>query len=282
MEGDDTVTIIEWLNSLSVSEINFATTYIAKAHIYPITNNCRAHCGFVYTAKGTETYNLSDKSIAAVPNSIIYLPKGSKYKVTLDGDESVVIYIDFELSSTAYPSPFCIKFDDDKTIMNLFSDIEKHWKKKSCDSISVSKSIFYKICSHMIRKGESYMNSGSYAKISESVNYLHYHYTENDFRIEKLYEIAKISSRYYERLFCQRFGETPKEYILKLKIDYAKELLLSEKTLIKDIAIKLGYSDIYHFGKIFKKKTGYTPSQYRRNAPLAQPPKIAKEPKNAN
>jgi AraC-like DNA-binding protein len=109
------------------------------------------------------------------------------------------------------------------------------------------------------------MNSGGYSKISESVNYLHAHYTENDFRVEKLYEIAKISSRYYEKLFFQKFGETPKEYILKLKIESPKELLLSEKTLIKDIALKLGYSDIYHFVKIFKKKTGYTPGQYRKN-----------------
>ena len=118
----------------------------------------------------------------------------------------------------------------------------------------------------MIRKGESYMNSDGYAKISESVKYLHSHCMENDFRVDKLYEIAKISSRYYEKLFYQKFGETPKEYILKLKIESAKELLLSEKTLIKDIALKLGYSDIYHFGKIFKKKTGYSPSQYRKNA----------------
>lgn len=272
------MTILEWLNGLSVSEINFATTYIAKADSYPMTNSYRGHHGFVYTIKGSETYHLEDKSLTVVPNSVIYLPKGSKYKITLDGEESIVIYIDFELSSFNSHSPFYIKFDDDKTIMTLFSDLEKYWKRKSPDSLSVSKSIFYKICSNMIRKGEIYMNSKSYSKIAESINYLHSHYAENDFRIEKLYEISKISSRYYERLFYQRFGQTPKEYILKLKIDCAKELLLSEKTLIKDIALKLGYSDIYHFGKIFKKKTGYTPSQYRKNAPLSQPPKIAKLP----
>lgn len=272
------MTILEWLGNMSVSEINFATTYIAKAESYPMTNTCRGHHGFVYTIKGSETYHVEDKALTVVPNSVIYLPKGSKYKITLEGEESVVIYVDFELNSSEAHSPFYIKFDDDKTIMTLFADLEKYWKRKSSDFIPTSKSIFYKICANMIRKGEIYMNSGGYAKIKDSINYLHNHYTENDFRIEKLYEIANVSSRYYERLFFQRFGETPKEYILKLKIDCAKELLLSEKSLIKDIALKLGYSDIYHFGKIFKKKTGYTPSQYRRNAPLSQPPKIAKIP----
>ena len=267
-KGDDNVTTLEWLNGLAVFEINFITTYRAGAESYPMHNSSRGHHGFIYTVKGAESYTFSDRALTAVPNSIIYLPKGSKYKITLDGEESVVIYIDFELYSEVPESPFSIKFEDDKTISLLFSDAEKTWNKKSFDCTASVKSIFYKICSHMIRKGESYMTSEGYSKISESVKYLHTHCMENDFRVEKLYEIAKISSRYYEKLFYRKFGVTPKEYILKLKMESAKELLLSEKTLIKDIALKLGYSDIYHFGKIFKKKTGYSPSQYRKNVSL--------------
>ena len=162
--------------------------------------------------------------------------------------------------------------------MPLFTEAEKVCNEKSGDCQSACKSLFYKICSRMIRKSEVYMDSRAYSKILESLNYLHSHYLENSFRISTLYRIANVSSRYYERLFFQKFGVTPKAYILKLKMEYAKELLLSEKIPINDIAQKLGYSDVYHFGKIFKKNTGYTPSQYRKNAPLTHPPKIAKTP----
>ena len=85
------MTILEWLGNMSVSEINFATTYIAKSESYPMTNSCRGHHGFVYTIKGSETYHVEDKALTVVPNSVIYLPKGSKYKITLEGEESVVI-----------------------------------------------------------------------------------------------------------------------------------------------------------------------------------------------
>ena len=88
-------------------------------------------------------------------------------------------------------------------------------------------------------------------------------YLKKDFRIEELAEITGISFRYFETLFQKEYHVTPKAYILYLKTERAKELLLSEKLLIKDIAVMLGYSDIYHFGKIFKAKTGYTPSEYR-------------------
>jgi two-component system response regulator YesN len=47
-------------------------------------------------------------------------------------------------------------------------------------------------------------------------------------------------------------------------MERAKELLLSERLMLKDIALMLGYADAYHFGKIFKTKTGYTPGEYRQ------------------
>ena len=116
----------------------------------------------------------------------------------------------------------------------------------------------------MIKRSERYLNPEGYLKISESVSYLHNHYLENGFKISQLSEIAGISSRYYERLFFRRFGQTPKEYVLSLKMGRAKEMLVSEKNLVKDVALQLGYADVYHFGKIFKEKTGYTPTEYKK------------------
>ena len=258
------MTVIERINMLSIQEISLITTCIFHSENYPISNKCRKHHGFIYTIKGTETYIFEDKSVVAIPNSIVYLPKGAKYDIILEGNESIVIYIDFELHQPESQTPFCIKFEDDMTVKALFADAEKCWINKKSDYPSLSKSFFYKICSRIIKKSESYINSNGYTKIADSVNYLQTHYTESDFRIEKLYKIAKVSSRYYEKLFYQKFGETPKEYVLKLKIESAKELLLFEKSSIKDVASQLGYSDIYHFGKLFKAKTGYTPGQYRK------------------
>ena len=82
--------------------------------------------------------------------------------------------------------------------------------------------------------------------------------------MEELTEVTGTSLRYFETLFQNEYNITPKAYLLFLKIERAKELLLSEKLMIKDIAVMLGYGDIYHFSKLFKAKTGYTPSEYRR------------------
>jgi two-component system response regulator YesN len=50
-----------------------------------------------------------------------------------------------------------------------------------------------------------------------------------------------------------------------MKLDLAKELLANEKTSVTDVATTLGYADIYHFSKLFKAKTGFAPSEYKKN-----------------
>lgn len=252
-----------WLNGLAVSGIHGIMTYYVNSAIFPMSNEGREHHGFIYIRQGTETFYFEDGQITAVPNSVLYLPKDSRYHMTLEGEEIVVIFIDFEISAAEGSTPFLVKFDDE-AIGHLFSDAENFWNLKSGDCQAVCKSLLYRICARIIRKLGNYQNVDTYAVIKESVNYLHRHYLDKGFQVSQLSQRAKISRRYYEQLFYARFGMTPKEYVLDLKIARGKELLLCEKNLVRDVALQLGYSDIYYFGKIFKAKTGYTPGQYRK------------------
>ena len=74
----------------------------------------------------------------------------------------------------------------------------------------------------------------------------------------------QVSPRYFKTLFGQQFGMSPKEYVISLRIKSSKELLMNEKNQVQDVAFMVGYSDVYHFSKLFKKKTGYTPTEYKR------------------
>lgn len=66
------------------------------------------------------------------------------------------------------------------------------------------------------------------------------------------------------RLFKKFFGITPYTYVLGQKIGFAKKLLVDTNLSVKEIATKLCFSDEYYFSNVFKEKSGYTPSQYRR------------------
>lgn len=254
--------ILEFLQNVCVTEINFVKTYIATTNIYPIHNRGRRHHGLMFTIEDTETYRFRDSIIEAVPGSVLYIPKGEEYRVTLADKKSVMAVVDFELAGPC-PRPFLTYFPESSSVKNCFSKIETEWNRKDSPYLPECKSLCYKIIGMMARQTTMYHPSRKFDKIRDAETYLHQHYMENDFRLDSLPVIAGISQRYFETLFQKKYGATPKEYVLSLKIEQAKELLMSEKLLIRDIALMLGYSDIYHFGKIFTKKTGYTPSEYR-------------------
>lgn len=72
---------------------------------------------------------------------------------------------------------------------------------------------------------------------------------------------------YLSKLFKDYKGISPSDYLLKLRIEKAKELISSQPDfLTKDIAESIGFSDPLYFSKIFKKHTGMTPSEYKSTA----------------
>lgn len=73
-----------------------------------------------------------------------------------------------------------------------------------------------------------------------------------------------LVSPYLSRLFKEYKGETPTQYIQNIRVECARELLVRyPEMLAKDVAELVGYSNPLYFSKIFKKKTGVYPSEYR-------------------
>jgi AraC-like DNA-binding protein len=76
-------------------------------------------------------------------------------------------------------------------------------------------------------------------------------------------EIA-YSQAYLVRTFKKHMGVTPHEYILRRRLETAQLLLRHSTLSIKEIAERLVFSDQYHFSNFFKKRTGLSPSDFRK------------------
>lgn len=80
---------------------------------------------------------------------------------------------------------------------------------------------------------------------------------------QNLSEHFNFSPAYLSKLFREYKALSPTEYITALRIDKAKELLLSDNCLkIKEVATLVGYDDSLYFSKVFKKTTGKSPKQF--------------------
>lgn len=72
-----------------------------------------------------------------------------------------------------------------------------------------------------------------------------------------------LSPKYFSRIFNQHAGMTYSEFCLTIKIDNGKELLAKTGYNVDQISDKLGYKNTESFIRMFKKRTGCTPSEYR-------------------
>jgi transcriptional regulator GlxA family with amidase domain len=75
---------------------------------------------------------------------------------------------------------------------------------------------------------------------------------------------ARLSPSRFAATFRQSFGCAPHQYLLHLRISHAQELLKSSVST-EEVARLTGFSDVHHFSKAFKTRTGQTPGQWRKS-----------------
>ena len=73
-----------------------------------------------------------------------------------------------------------------------------------------------------------------------------------------------IDRRYLSRIFLRETGMTPKEYLVRIRLSRAADLLENSSCTVTETARSVGYDDVYNFSKIFKKKYGISPAYYRQ------------------
>ncbi len=93
-----------------------------------------------------------------------------------------------------------------------------------------------------------------------------YNRPHSDWSIESICKSISISPSYLHTIYKKLFGTTVKEDVIASRIARSKQLLSDTNHSIADIAHMVGYEDDVHFLHIFKKKTGFTPRQYRKLA----------------
>jgi len=96
------------------------------------------------------------------------------------------------------------------------------------------------------------------------VDYIESHLDE-DISLAALAAEAGLSPHHFGKAFKTTFGRPPCRYIAGRRVHKAKEMLLADHASITEIALSLGFSSHSHFTDVFRKITGTTPSQFRRN-----------------
>ena len=101
--------------------------------------------------------------------------------------------------------------------------------------------------------------------IIRAIDYIEAHLHDR-IALEEVAEHARIAPAYLSDLFHRETGMTLSDYILKRRIDVAKNMLRYSDQKVSEIAEILAFSNPSHFHRAFKRETGVTPNHYRRYA----------------
>ena len=87
---------------------------------------------------------------------------------------------------------------------------------------------------------------------------------QKDLTLEEIAGQVFLNPIYFSRFFKQQTGENFTDYLISVRMQRAKELLLDSELKVYEISHMVGYFDNKHFGKLFKEESGLTPTEYRQ------------------
>ena len=214
----------------------------------------RPHAAFSYRLKGSGHFRIGEKSIDVEPGDIIFVPAGIPYEVEYFASESIVVHF----LDCSYTVAEKISVGDREQLEKRFLRMLNTWQTHH--SFNRTKGNVYEILS-FLESDTATMPPDS--DILECVRYLEAHYTEIGMSIESLCAQHHISHSSLQRKFRQYFGMNPKQYLTRLRMNRALDMLTSGEESVKTIAYACGFEDEKYFSRAFKKTYGYPPSSFK-------------------
>ncbi|MFD3261679.1 response regulator [Paenibacillus lentus] len=108
-----------------------------------------------------------------------------------------------------------------------------------------------------------YYATGGNEIIEVAIQYIRAYYN-TDLSLEKVASIVYLNPVYFSQVFKQKTGYGFKEYVIHLRMEQAKQLLLNPQLKLADISERIGYQDVKHFTQVFRRKYNATPTEYRQ------------------
>ena len=120
----------------------------------------------------------------------------------------------------------------------------------------------------MHRRKVRLFDATTFQRLCRARDYLGDSYRER-VTLEKAASQACLSPFHFNRMFALVFGETPHEFVTRMRVEEAKRLLLAENHSVTDICFEVGYESLGSFSARFRSLTGFAPSEFRRQARIA-------------
>lgn len=151
---------------------------------------------------------------------------------------------------------------------NMFDQMYRVLEEESVNRLTDASSILYRLLSEM-KKDEKLTTKQTGVrnraeKLKPVIHFMENNYA-NDLSLDILCALIQVTPHYLCKLFKQSFGISPVHYLIRIRLQTAKQLLIQcPEFNIQTIARQVGYQDISYFCSIFRAQEQMTPSEFRK------------------
>jgi AraC family transcriptional regulator len=87
---------------------------------------------------------------------------------------------------------------------------------------------------------------------------------EDELTLHEMAQSVELSTAHFSRMFRKSTGESPHYFVLRHRVERAKEMLRAAETRVLDVAVASGFKTQQHFARVFRRICGVSPTEYRR------------------
>ncbi|TDF92127.1 helix-turn-helix transcriptional regulator [Paenibacillus piri] len=268
-------------------EGDFYMQHIKRTEPFERTNHFHGTYEIYYLLSGQRAYFIKDRTYLISPGDLVFINRHDVHKtsdVGQPGHERVVINFsdtfigkDHPLSDPSLFNVFrqpahvlSLKLQDQIFTQTIIGKLHKELKEKATGFETYIRLLLVELLLFSSRYAERNdavvfeHASPLHKKISEIVQHINCHY-QQPMTLSGMSEQFYMSPYYMSRTFKEITGFTFIEYVNMTRIREAQKLLRETDRKIIDIADAVGFENIAHFGRMFKKLSKQTPHEYRKH-----------------
>ena len=225
-----------------------------------------------YTLSGEGVFEKEGRSYRIAKNQgfLVSLPQNSRYYLASEAKEPwEFFYLHFDGSGVAYCFEKLEQITDGTFSLNSENEFVSEFLKlhtrllegKYLKGYEGGDMVYHLLCI-LLREIEQPNNVHGISLIQKAQNIMEMEYA-TIVSVEEIAGRLGVSFSHFTRKYREQTGNTPIQYLTKLRIQASLHYLLNSSMNIKEIAIKIGFSNGNYFSKVFLKHVGMTPNEYR-------------------
>lgn len=240
-------------------QLKFCERFDDKSNIWQLLRHKHPYIEVLFFLDGKATIMVNDTKLSiSIYDTVVY-PRNVYHQEFLpSGQRQEVICCWIDIPELILDAPVYVQ-DRDGKLKWLFENIAKEFHNP--DMMQEMLDCYMKLILLFVLRNKE-LGPARTLELHRAMQYIHGHFTE-DITGQDLAELEHISESYLSRRFKQINGISVVKYINKLRVEAAKQLLITSQRDISEISYLVGYHSPKYFCRIFKMYTGVSPTVFR-------------------